>query len=116
MKMTSKQMAAQVEFTPTQAERKTQHQRILDYIAQFGSITPMAAIHAFGCTKLATRIGEIEGLCGYKFQRQPEKVYTRLGAKTRVMRYSIPEGMTVNDFRTLVRYGKRFEKINAGRA
>lgn len=38
---------------------KTQRQRILEYMQEFGSITPMEAIHELGCTKLATRISEL---------------------------------------------------------
>lgn len=37
----------------------TQHERIMRYIDDFGSITPMEAIREIGCTKLATRISEL---------------------------------------------------------
>ena len=40
----------------------TQHERILDYMDRFGSITPMDAIFDLGITKLATRIGELRQL------------------------------------------------------
>jgi len=37
----------------------TQKHKILMYMMEFGSITPMEAIHEIGCTKLATRISEL---------------------------------------------------------
>ena len=37
----------------------TQHQRILQYIDDFGSITPMEAFQDLGITKLATRVSEL---------------------------------------------------------
>ena len=37
----------------------TQHERILKYIEDFGSISPMEAFTDLGITKLATRISEM---------------------------------------------------------
>lgn len=37
----------------------SQHERILDYINTFGSISPMEAFNDLGITKLSTRIGEM---------------------------------------------------------
>ena len=37
----------------------TQKEQILQYMQEFGWITPMDAIHQIGCTKLATRISEL---------------------------------------------------------
>lgn len=38
----------------------TQKQRILKYLNDFGTITPMQAFHDLGITKLATRISEMK--------------------------------------------------------
>ena len=37
----------------------TQKEEILQYMRDFGWITPMECIHQIGCTKLATRISEL---------------------------------------------------------
>ena len=37
----------------------SQHERILDYITRFGSISPMEAFNDLGITKLSTRISEM---------------------------------------------------------
>ena len=37
----------------------TQKEEILQYMREFGWITPMDCIHQIGCTKLATRISEL---------------------------------------------------------
>lgn len=37
----------------------TQKEEILQYMRDFGWITPMESIHQIGCTKLATRISEL---------------------------------------------------------
>lgn len=37
----------------------TQRQRVLNYMREFGSITPMEAFADLGVTKLATRISEL---------------------------------------------------------
>lgn len=99
MATTISQQAAEVQYAPTTEERKTQYERILQHIDTFGSITPWGAIHSFGCTKLATRIGELERRSGHKFTRTPEVFLTRLGHKTRIVKYSFAKGLTANDYR-----------------
>ena len=47
----------------------TQKEEILDFMRQFGWITPMHAFQEIGCTKLATRIGELIR-AGYKIEKQ----------------------------------------------
>lgn len=48
---------------------ETQHNRIKQYIEDFGSITPMQAFSELYITKLSTRIGEMERK-GYKVKRE----------------------------------------------
>ena len=66
----------------------TQHDRILKYMNDFGSITPMEAFSDLGITKLATRISEMTK-DGYKFKKETVKSRNRYGDRTRFMRYSL---------------------------
>lgn len=68
----------------------TQGQRVLNYIAEFGSISPMEAFTDLGITKLATRISELKKE-GYEFKQQYEKVKNRYGEAVYYMRYAFPE-------------------------
>lgn len=65
----------------------TQHERIIDYIDRFGSITPMEAFTDLGITKLATRISEMRAE-GMEFNQKMEKMKNRYGESVRYMRYS----------------------------
>lgn len=64
----------------------TQHERILQYIKEFGSISPMEAYGDLGITKLATRISEMRA-DGMEFDQRIEKRKNRYGEKVRFMRY-----------------------------
>ena len=66
----------------------TQQERILDYMQQFGSITPMQAFADLGITKLATRISELKR-AGYKISDESVKSRNRYGERTRFKKYSI---------------------------
>lgn len=63
----------------------TQHQMILNYISEHGSITPMDAF-AIGITKLATRISEMKRQ-GYEFSQKMEHTKNCYGKTRRYMRY-----------------------------
>lgn len=65
----------------------TQHQRIRQYINDFGSITPMDAFRDLGITKLSTRIGEMIK-AGEKYQKVMERSKNRYGEDVNYMRYS----------------------------
>ena len=65
----------------------SQHEMILRYIEDFGSISPMEAFADLGITKLATRISEMRQ-DGYKFDQKPEKSKNRFGKTCHYMRYS----------------------------
>lgn len=64
----------------------TQHERILDYIERFGSISPMEAFADLGITKLATRISEMAAE-GVEFDKTIEKTKNRFGKPVHYMRY-----------------------------
>ena len=65
----------------------TQHERILDYIDRFGSITPMDAFIDLGITKLATRISEMKQN-GIEFEQKLVQSHNRYGERTSYMSYS----------------------------
>lgn len=64
-----------------------QHKQILNYIQEYGSITPFQAFADLGITKLATRIGELQKQ-GYSFNKTWETSKNRYGKTVRYMRYS----------------------------
>lgn len=65
----------------------TQHERILKYLDDFGSITPMEAFSDLGITKLATRISEMIRM-GYQFEKSMESSRNRYGQTVHYMRYA----------------------------
>lgn len=65
-----------------------QRERILAYIDEFGSITPMEAFADLGITKLATRVSELDAL-GVKLHKEWEVGRNRYGKPVRYMRYSM---------------------------
>lgn len=67
----------------------TQHQEILNYIADFGSITPMQAFVDLGITKLATRISEMRK-DGKEFKIETIKAKNRYGKSVHFAKYSFP--------------------------
>lgn len=70
----------------------TQCDRILTYISENGSITPMEAFTELGVTKLATRISEIIRYKGVAIEKKPMQTKNRFGKPVTYMEYSFPEG------------------------
>ena len=68
----------------------TQVERVLKYIEQFGSITPMEAFRDLGITKLATRISELIDE-GYQIKKEWVSSTNRYGEKVRYKKYSLEE-------------------------
>lgn len=66
----------------------TQRDAILNYINEFGSITPMEAFADLGITKLATRISEMRK-DGMRFKIETIKVKNRYGKDVHFARYSL---------------------------
>lgn len=66
----------------------TQGERIIQYIKDFGSITPMEAFAELGITKLATRISELSRK-GYVFNKVYVKSKNRYGDPVYYMQYSL---------------------------
>lgn len=65
----------------------TQHELILKYMDDFGSITPMDAFNDLGITKLATRVSEMVRN-GILISKKMENSKNRYGMKVHYMRYS----------------------------
>lgn len=65
-----------------------QKQKILNYMREKGSITPMAAFGELGITKLATRVGELIQ-DGYDIQKVWETDVNRDGDRVRYMSYHL---------------------------
>ena len=68
----------------------TQRDVIIEYIREFGSITPMQAFADLGITKLATRISEMRKE-GMKFKIETVSVKNRYGKTVSYAKYSFAE-------------------------
>ncbi len=68
----------------------TQKEAILQYIEDFGSITPMQAFSDLGITKLATRISEMRK-DGMDFKIETVSTKNRYGKSVHFARYSFCE-------------------------
>ena len=65
----------------------TQHELILKYMDDFGSITPMQAFIDLGITKLSTRVGEMIRN-GVQIQKKTVHSRNRYGKHIHFTRYS----------------------------
>lgn len=68
----------------------TQKEMVIQYIKDFGSITPMEAFSDLGITKLATRVSEMKK-DGIEFKIEMVNGRNRYGKPTRYARYSLPK-------------------------
>lgn len=69
-------------------KQPSQRQRILAYMQDFGSITPMEAIFEIGCTKLATRVSELIRE-GHEIKKELVYGKNRYGQTIHYMRYRL---------------------------
>lgn len=69
----------------------TQRDAIIEYITEFGSITPMQAFSDLGITKLATRISEMRK-DGWDFKIETVSTKNRYGRAVSYAKYSFGEG------------------------
>ena len=65
----------------------TQREAIINYITEFGSITPMEAFADLGITKLATRVSEMRR-DGVQFKIETVKSKNRYGKTVCFAKYS----------------------------
>ena len=68
----------------------TQREAIIDYITEFGSITPIQAFSDLGITKLATRISEMRK-DGWNFKIEMISTKNRYGKAVSYAKYSFAE-------------------------
>ena len=66
----------------------TQGERIIKYLEEFGSISPLEAFKDLGITKLATRISELKRE-GVQFEQEYESNKNRFGETVHYMRYRL---------------------------
>ena len=68
--------------------KKTQKERILDYMKEFGSITSLEAYSELGITQLGARLDQLKRE-GYMFSTELEKGKNRFGEKVNYKRYRL---------------------------
>lgn len=68
--------------------KKTQCERILEYITEFGSITTLEAFKDLGCTRLASRICDLKRK-GYAFDSEFVTSKNRYGEPVTYKRYRL---------------------------
>lgn len=68
--------------------KPNQNQRILDYIAEHGSISQLEALNALGIMRLASRISDLKRR-GYPIISHMDSVKNRFGEECRIKRYRL---------------------------
>lgn len=68
--------------------KPTQNERILDYIAEFGSITQLQALQDLGVMRLASRISDLRRQ-GYNITSESIAVKNRYKEKCYIKRYKL---------------------------
>lgn len=72
--------------------KMTQNELVLEYLDQFGSITPLEAMRDLGIYRLSARIADLKS-DGYSIITDTVAVPNRRGGKSRIARYRL-EGDT----------------------
>lgn len=68
----------------------SQNERVLDYIASFGTITQFEALRDLGVMRLASRVSDLKRK-GYPIQSKVVGVKNRFGETCYVKQYSLPQ-------------------------
>lgn len=66
-----------------------QRHRILEYMRQHGSITPLQAMEQLGCMRLAAQIHRLKNLDGIQIKTEQVESVNRFGEKVRFSKYSV---------------------------
>lgn len=66
--------------------KETQNEKILKYLQENGSITPIDALREFGCMRLGARIWDLKSI-GYKITSKIETTKNRYGEPVHFARY-----------------------------
>ena len=85
--MNSKQLS--IFDKPERPGKLTQGMKILNYLWEYGSITPLEALRDLGVMRLAARIGELEQE-GIEIIHERETGENRMGEKVTYSRYRLP--------------------------
>ena len=85
--------AKQISFfdPPEKEQRLTQCMKIVKYMNDFGSITPVQAMKDLGVMRLAARISDLEAE-GWEIEHERETGENRYGEKTSYARYRLKPG------------------------
>lgn len=76
---------------PNPTTSLSQTKRILAYMQEGNTITPLEALMKFNCFRLGARISDIEGIIGYPPERKKVAVVNSEGKKVHVMSYWLPK-------------------------
>lgn len=74
----------------------SQKKMVLDYITEFGSITPVDAFRDLGITRLAAVVCNLRRE-GHDINTEREHALNRYGQKVRYARYSFGKGEETNE-------------------
>lgn len=74
-----------------QHHNPTQNEMILDYMDEFGGITPLDAMRDLGVMRLASRISDLRKM-GFPIESNTVKVKNRWGKPCNVKRYYMGSG------------------------
>ena len=69
-------------------EKATQREKVLRFLRDTGSITPMDALREFGIMRLAARIWELKKM-GFSIEKVMEESQNRYGETVRYARYRL---------------------------
>lgn len=75
------------------SEKTKQIDRILRYIEEMGSITPLEALRELGVMRLASRMSDIKSM-GYNIEKSWVTAVNKWGEPVRYMRYAIKKEET----------------------
>jgi len=68
--------------------KETQREKVLKFLRDVGSITPLDALREFGIMRLAARVWELRKM-GFSIVKVMEETSNRYGEKVRYARYSL---------------------------
>jgi len=87
--------AKQISFfdPPEKEQRLTQCMKIVKYMNDFGSITPVQAMKDLGVMRLAARISDLEAE-DWQIEHERETGENRYGEKTTYARYRLKQAVT----------------------
>ena len=80
----------------TDTTKTSQSEKILTFLRECGSITPLDAIREFSCLRLGARIWDLKQQ-GYKIRTDIESAKNRYGVIIQHARYTLLEGETEDD-------------------